>query len=178
MTQEFYGITSCCNMFFDGTLASRQGTRFQERKACRGPKKFPRGLLAERNPVRPVALASLHGRRTFSCSHYCSCGAHGRPEKERILVAQWAICTHNLVWTGVSPILFICIILSDPASLGPFRAGEQSRTVCHGRVCGVRRPDGGGATKFQFNLIRSSVEPLAGKWRTQPNCFLSLFPHL
>lgn len=108
-------------------------------------KKVPTGLLAERNPVRLVALASLHGRRTFFLLTLLQLRSPRTPrERENIsgtvgnsypqLGVDWRLShtlyLHNLIRSGKAWV-----------PLGQENRVARCAIAC---VCGVRRPDGGG----------------------------------
>lgn len=159
------------------TLVGARGTRFQDGKAGRKNQKFPLGLLAAWNPScspskRPGT--QLQCRRAFLAHTTAAVD----PNKE---TTRTGVYPQNL-WSGVF------LRLSSPARSDKIMQIKESHGVllpatalaeCAGSEWWglVRKP----RWMPQFNLIRSSVEPLAGMWRAPAQArlgFLSWFPQL
>lgn len=158
------------------TLVGARRTRFQDGKAGRKNQKFPLGLLAELESCSPSNRpgTQLQCRRAFLAHTTAAVD----PNKE---TTRTGVYPQNL-WSGVFS------RLSSPARSDKIMQIKESHGVllqpqqladCAGSEWWglVRKP----RWMPQFNLIRSSVEPLAGMWRAPAQArlgFLSLFPQL
>ena len=169
--QKFYSITPWCNRFFVQNIGGSTRHTVPRREGL--PRtKFSWGDFYQIESCSPRrrALTRLHGRRTFF--------AHTTADAEPTDARRDSVYPQAFVARPFYQTLYLHNLIRS-GKVGP---EKQDRTVCHTAGCGVRRRGWWGAFSqtdgSQFNLIRSSVEPLAGKWRTQPNCFLSLFPQV